>query len=434
MEAVMDKIKLVKYSAYQESGVGWIGEIPKHWELTRLGTRFIERRTKVSDKEYAPLSVTKQGILPQLENAAKTNDGDNRKLVKAGDFVINSRSDRKGSSGIAKADGSVSLINIVMEPINVDPTYCNYLFKGHAFVEEFYRMGHGIVADLWTTRYDEMKAIMVGIPPKEEQVSIAKFLDCKTSLIDEAIDIKEKQIDLLKERRQILIHKAITRGLNPNVQLKGSGVEWIDELPEEWGVKKLGYISRVGNGSTPSRSTIKYWEQGTFPWLNSSKVNDEIITTADQFVTLKALKECHLPILEPGTLVIAITGEGKTRGMAALCKIEATINQHLAYVKVNESKINPEFLLQYLQAMYSNIRADSSGLGSTKGAITCENIKKFIIPIPSKSEQKNIVAYIENIKLKISTAISLKEKEIEKLKEYKSTLINSAVTGKIKVC
>jgi type I restriction enzyme S subunit len=154
MEMTATKTTFQKYPAYKVSGVEWLGEIPKHWELTRLGSYFEERKTKVSDKDYPPLSVTKQGILPQLDSAAKTNDGDNRKLVKKGDFVINSRSDRKGSSGIANEDGSVSLINIVMKPISIHPTFCNYLLKSNAFVEENNRIGHVIVADLWTTRYD----------------------------------------------------------------------------------------------------------------------------------------------------------------------------------------------------------------------------------------------------------------------------------------
>lgn len=163
------EIKTERYPAYKDSGVEWIGEIPEGWEVTRLGTRFIERKTKVSDKDYAPLSVTKKGILPQLSTATKTNDGDNRKLVKKGDFVINSRSDRKGSSGISFQDGSVSLINIVMKPEEIHPTFCNYLLKGYSFIEEFYRMGHGIVADLWTTRYDEMKNIKISFPSLLEQ-------------------------------------------------------------------------------------------------------------------------------------------------------------------------------------------------------------------------------------------------------------------------
>ena len=166
MEMVDKKTAVSKYLAYQDSGVEWLGEVPSKWTLTRLGSYFNERKTKVSDKDYLPLSVTKNGIVPQLESAAKSNDGDNRKLVRKGDFVINSRSDRKGSSGIAPMDGSVSLINIVIKPSFIFPAFCNYLLKSHAFVEENYRIGHGIVADLWTTRYDEMKNIKIALPSK----------------------------------------------------------------------------------------------------------------------------------------------------------------------------------------------------------------------------------------------------------------------------
>ncbi len=206
MEPILDNIMVKKYPDYKDSGVEWLGQIPRSWNLIRLGTRFEERKTKVSDKDFPPLSVTKNGTIPQLDSAAKSNDGDNRKLVKKGDFVINSRSDRKGSSGIAYQDGSVSLIYIVLEPKSINPIYCNYLLKSYNFIEECYRMGHGIVADLWTTRYDEMKSIMVGIPSFEEQTAIAEFLDRKTALIDQAIEIKQKQIELLKERRHIIIH------------------------------------------------------------------------------------------------------------------------------------------------------------------------------------------------------------------------------------
>ena len=160
-----------RYENYKDSGEQWLGQVPSHWEIKRLGSYFIERRVGVSDKDYERLSVTKFGVFPQWENVAKTNDGDNRKLVKAGDFVINSRSDRRGSSGVSDRDGSVSLINIVLKPRqNIYGRFCNYLLKSHAFIEEYYRNGRGIVADLWTTRYDEMKLIKLALPPIEEQI------------------------------------------------------------------------------------------------------------------------------------------------------------------------------------------------------------------------------------------------------------------------
>ena len=200
-----------RYESYKDSGVQWLGEIPGHWEVKRLGSYFTERRSKVSDKDYAPLSVTKNGIFPQLENVAKSNDSDNRKLVKENDFVINSRSDRKGSSGVSSFDGSVSLINIVLKPrITIYPPFCNYLLKSTSFIEEYYRNGRGIVADLWTTRYDEMKIIKMALPPKSEQTAIANYLDSVTSKIDEAISQQQKMISLLQERKQIIINDVVT--------------------------------------------------------------------------------------------------------------------------------------------------------------------------------------------------------------------------------
>jgi len=141
------------YPEYKDSGVEWLDTVPSHWDAKRLGQFLFERREKVSDKDYAALSVTKNGILPQLDTAAKSDAGDNRKLVKAGDFVINSRSDRKGSSGISERDGSVSLISIVMEPKGINHRYIHHLLRSYPFQEEFYRWGKGIVADLWSTNY-----------------------------------------------------------------------------------------------------------------------------------------------------------------------------------------------------------------------------------------------------------------------------------------
>mgnify|MGYP001221493357 CR=1 FL=1 len=161
--------RLKPYEEYKETGGFWLETLPSHWDCEKLGNRFRERRIKVSDKDFVPLSVTKKGIVPQLSTAAKSNDGDNRKLVKSGDFVINSRSDRKGSSGLSELEGSVSLINTVLQPIDIVPKYTHYLLRSFGFIEEFYRNGRGIVADLWTTRFLEMRNINIPIPPKEEQ-------------------------------------------------------------------------------------------------------------------------------------------------------------------------------------------------------------------------------------------------------------------------
>ena len=418
-----------QYDNYKNSGVEWLGEIPEHWELTRLGTRFLERRTKVSDKDYEPLSVTKNGVFPQLASAAKSNDGDNRKLVKKGDFVINSRSDRKASSGISDRDGSVSLIYIVIEPININSTYCNYLLRGYNFVEEFYRMGHGIVADLWTTRYDEMKSIMVAIPLIEEQTAIANFLDDKTTKIDQAIAIKQQQIALLQERRQILIHKAVTRGLNENVKLKDSGVEWIGEIPEHWEVKKMTNVCKIDTGATPDRSNSSYW-QGNIPWIKTGEVNYELITSAEEFITIKGLKNSSTRLAPIGTLLMAMYGQGVTRGRVSILGIEATYNQACCAMLFNKN-IHNKYAYYFFIMAYSYIR--DGGNETSQMNISAGYISNLKILQPPIIEQQIIIEFIETASTKIFNAISLKEQEIEKLKEYKMSLIDGVVTGKVRV-
>ena len=194
----------------KDSGIEWIGEIPSHWELSRIGKFFSERSEKVDDLTFPPLSVTMSGILDQLEDVAKSNDNGNRKLVRKDDFVINSRSDRKGSSGISPRDGSVSLINIVITPQNIDQKYIESLFKSHFFKEEYFRNGKGIHWDLWTTRWDQMKNMMIPNPPLEEQKRISKYLDQKTEQIDSLVNSENQRIKLLKEYRQSLISSVVT--------------------------------------------------------------------------------------------------------------------------------------------------------------------------------------------------------------------------------
>ena len=218
----------------KDSGVAWIGEIPKEWEISLINTLYTVRNTKVSDVDYQPLSVTMKGIVPQLSTAAKTNAHDDRKLVKKGDFAINSRSDRRGSCGISDYDGSVSLINTVLSPRNeMNPIYYSWLFHSSEFADEFYRWGHGIVDDLWTTRWQEMRNISIPVPPLSIQHQIAAYLDQKCTQIDALIINQQKQIERLKAYKQSLITETVTKGLNPDVPMKDSGVEWIGEIPED---------------------------------------------------------------------------------------------------------------------------------------------------------------------------------------------------------
>jgi type I restriction enzyme S subunit len=417
-----------QYDTYKDSGVEWLGVVPEHWDLTRVATRFEERRSKVSDKDFAPLSVTKNGVVPQLSSAAKSNDGDNRKLVKSGDFVINSRSDRKGSSGVADRDGSVSLIYIVMEPKNIVPKYCEYLLKSYNFIEEFYRMGHGIVADLWTTRYDEMKAVIVSIPSIPEQAGIANFLDKKTAKIDEAIAIKEKQIELLKERKKIIIQQAVTQGISykgqPDVLMKDSGVDWIGEIPEHWEVKRAKYLfneidERSINGDEELLSVSHL--TGVTPRSEKS-----VTMIAEDYSGSKTCKKNDLVM----NIMWAWMGAMGVSGRPGIVSSAYSI-----FRQTPLGIFNPVYLewLVTTTGYIEHYNKVSTGLHSSRLRFYSRMFFDMEIGYPSREEQDEIIKYVESQSRKIDEAVALQAQQIVKLKEYKTTLINSAVTGKIKV-
>ena len=423
-----------KYEEYQESGENWIGAVPVDWTVGRLGGYFSERRTKVSDTNYEPLSVTKQGIVPRLENAAKTNDGDNRKLVRAGDFVVNSRSDRKGSSGIAFQDGSVSLINTVLEPKGIAPLFINYLLKSYAFIEEFYRNGHGIVADLWTTRFQEMKNIKIAVPPPEEQEQIVAFLESVLIPINTAITNQQKLITLLQERKQIIIQRAVTRGLDAGVEMKDSGVEWMSsaaasgggEVPGHWEVKKLKYIL----DERKERS-----EEGTEPLLMVSQVHGLVVRSDYHDKAEVAASNIGNKVVYENDLVFN--------------KLKAHLGVFFKSTIKQPGIVSPDYAvyyskgaikeLKFLELLFRHpsyigqfiIRAT----GIVEGLIRLYTGDLFDIEVavPPYEEQLEILNYINRMSVKIDRAIHLQTQQVEKLKEYKTVLIDAAVTGKVKV-
>ena len=193
------------------TNIPWLPEIPEHWEMSKVSSHFKQRNEKVSDKDYPALSVSKQGVTPQLANVALSNaEGSSRKLVKVGDYAVNSRSDRKGSCGVSKYEGSVSLITIVLEPFNIDGDYVHYLFRSNPWIEEFYRNGRGIVADLWTTNYQMMKSMYMPIPPRSEQHAIVSFIKEKEEKIDTLTSKLQQEIESIKEYKQRLISDVVT--------------------------------------------------------------------------------------------------------------------------------------------------------------------------------------------------------------------------------
>lgn len=420
-----------RYDKYKDSGIAWIGEIPEHWEVRKLGQLYIPRNEKVSDKDYPALSVTMQGVLLQLENVAKTNDGDNRKLVKIGDFAINSRSDRRGSCGISKYDGSVSLINIVLTPINdMNPIYYEWLFHSSLFSDEYYKWGHGIVNDLWTTRWQEMKNIQIAAPTLQEQQSIATYLDQKCGEIDELITLQEEMITKLQSYKQSVITKAVTKGLNKNVPLKDSGIEWIGEIPKHWDVKRLKYFGNNYNGLTYSPNDICNSQEGTIV-LRSSNIKDNKLCFDDNVYVNKEIPT-KLFVNKGDILICSRNGSASLIGKAALIEtdIKATFGAFMMIFKGNN--IHHKYLYYIVTSCISQYKwlFTTATINQLTNSMLGEIFAPFIC---DRLEQQSIADYLDQKCSEIDELISIKQQKIEKLKAYKKSLIFECVTGKRKV-
>jgi len=430
---------MTTYNTYKDSGIAWLGQIPSHWEVKRLGSFFNERRQKVSDKDFEPLSVTKLGIFPQWENVAKTNDGDNRKLVRKGDFVINSRSDRKGSSGVSELDGSVSLINIVLSPKEtVIPVFCNYLLKCNSFIEEYYRIGRGIVADLWTTRYQEMKCMDIAMPPLAEQEAIVNYLKNATAKIDEAIAQQQKMIDLLKERKQIIINEAVTHGLDPNIPMKPTGIDWLPQIPAHWRTRRFKYLYRTRTGVSFTKAQIEDEGEKVISY-------GQIHSKDNWFAAINPELIRHIPptlvagydgaISNKGDFLFADTSED-FEGCGNCIYVDLDDKIYAGYHTILAKNINSEHG-QYLAYLFASPNWRGQVRSAVNGvkvySVTQSILNNVYVLLPPLDEQKQIAEYIICAVKPIDLAISSCTAMIKKLSERKQIVINDVVTGKIKV-
>ena len=388
----------------KDSGIEWIGEIPEGWEIGQIGQLYSERRTKVSDKDYPPLSVTMKGILPQLSTAAKTDAHDDRKLVCKGDFAINSRSDRRGSCGISEQDGSISLINTVLQPRGeMNPGYYNWLFHTSMFADEFYKWGHGIVDDLWTTGWSDMKKIGVPVPSKCEQKQLAEHLNVECSNIDSILSKTRSSIEEYKKFKQAVITQAVTKGVRGKREMKDSGVEWIGEIPAAWDVAKAKYCVTITHGSDPKT-------KGSIPVYGSG---------AESFKTCGEYKEGPAVLIgrKGATLHIPHYIEGKYWNVDTAFDVKAKNNFSLPYYYYLATSFDYKFYI-----------SQTTLPGMTQG-----NYYNMFLPFPAFPEQEEIVDYLDAKCAEIDKLIAKKEQLVKELENYKKSLIYAVVTGKRKV-
>lgn len=418
----------------KSSNTEWLGDIPAEWDVAQIGNYYELRNGKVSDYDFEPLSVTMKGIVPQLATAARSDDHSNRKLVKKGDFVINSRSDRRGSCGISPLDGSVSLINIVMEPRGkMNPQYYNWLFHTEQFADEFYKWGHGIVDDLWTTRWQEMKKILIVAPLPDEQQAIADYLDETCSKIDEIIAEAKASIDEYKELKQSVIFEAVTKGLDKNVEMKDSGIEWIGKTPVDWNIAKINRVAWTTSGATPLRSKeTEYYDNAVIRWVRTLDLNNGHVTDSSEKITETALKNSSCSIMPVKTVCVAMYGGAGTIGKSGILEVGCATNQAICSIVSDKKVLNPDYLHYVIMAVRKYWMKYAVGTRKDPN-INQQIIAQMRIPIPQLSKQDIIVNHLDKVTDKCDSLIAEKQSLIADLEAYKKSLIYEVVTGKRRV-
>lgn len=274
----------------------------------------------------------------------------------------------------------------------------------------------------YSRHYKLLKESEISLPKLPEQKKIAAVL----LKLQRAIETQEKIIQSLCDLKRSTMQHLFTHGLRG----EKTKMTEIGEIPESWEVMPLGEMGRIGNGSTPKRTNQNYWQNGTIAWLTSGKIHEGVILEPDQFVTPKAVEECHLPTVRKGGLLVAITGQGKTLGNAALVNFDSTMSQHLAYMQPENSAMHPPYVWQYLTMQYTALRQIGFSGGSTKGALTCADLRKYPIPLPQTIiEQEKIAVALEQIDSKVRAHLSKKSA----LQDLFKTTLNKLMNGRIRV-
>jgi type I restriction enzyme S subunit len=425
---------------------GFIGAIPENWTARRL--RFVAdpKNSNVDKKSYdgqrqvALCNYTdvyyNERLSSALEYMSATASDDEIEAfsLSRGDVIITKDSETADDIGIPAyvaedLPGVVCGYHLCMlRPRGVLGEFLFRVIQAHATKAFFFVEVSGV------TRYglsqDTIRDVIVPVPPLEEQRAICQWINAETGRIDALIEKKTCFIKLLREKRQALIVRAVTQGLDPTVEMRLSGVEWIGLIPKHWVVPRLGQLATVENGSTPSRDNALYWSDGTVPWVGSGEVNQQHITEATELISELALSACSLRLLPRETVVVGMVGQGKTRGLAAILKIEATINQNLAAVCCG-SRLLPMFLLYVFGAAYEWIR--EAGRGSNQAALNCEILGEFRLALPSLVEQQAIIDRVGAAVERIDELAAKTETSVALLLERRAAIITAAVTGQIDV-
>jgi len=404
-----------KYKTYNNSQVSWLGDIPEHWEIRRIKYVFKEVDSRSETGKEDLLSVSQYtGVTKKSDKVAEGDSISNArtlegyKIVEKGDLVINIMLAWNGSLGISKYNGIVSPAYCVYKNLIGNEKYFGYLFKTKNAQQEFKKQSTGIIDSRLRMYTDSFFDIKTCLPSKQEQTTIANFLDYKTEKINRFIKKKKQLIKLLNEQKAAIINQAVTKGIYPNVSMKDSGVEWLSDIPEHWEVRKLKYVANFKSGemitseSISENGSFKVFGGGGFRGFTSSFTNE-------------------------GEFVL-IGRQGALCGNIKYANGKFWASEHaiVTYIIVD---IEQFFLGEILKvANLGRLSQTAAQPGIAIGQIRIESI-----PVPPIQEQKAIITHIETESKKIDKTIFTIEKEITLVEEYKTALIAEAVTGKIDV-
>lgn len=430
-------MKLKPYPKYKASGVDWVGDVPEGWSLKRLAYLF-ERKKDVNHVDEELLSVYRDhGVVPKSsrdDNFNKPSDDlSPYQLVNRGDLVLNKMKTWQGSIAISEYRGIVSPAYFVATPKTpMHLRFIHYLLRCQLYIAEYRKLSAGIRPNQWDLDYDHFKNIPALLPSPDEQSEIASFLDRETAKIDTLIAKQEKLIELLKEKRQAVISHAVTKGLDPTASMKPSGVEWLGDVPEHWGLAPLKHLVTMSSGGTPSKDREDYWG-GSHPWASAKDLKVEVLSDTEDHISNTAIQEGAATLVSPGAVLIVV------RGMILLHTLPVTvnavpmaINQDLKALRAG-SKLLPSYLALMLRGLSREIlgRTDQAAHGTK--ALRMEDWTGMHVPVPPVEDQRKILQHVENQKQVIDQLIIKAQQAVSLQKEHRTALISAAVTGKIDV-
>lgn len=431
-------MKLAPYPEYKESGVSWLGKIPAHWDCLPHRAVFSEVKDQGHIDEPL-LSVTiAKGIIPQsklLANSSKKDssnlDKSKYKLVYPDDIAYNKMRAWQGAIGVSRYRGIVSPAYIVVRLRRAgNPNYFHYLLRTPSFAKEAERWSYGITPDMWSLRPEHFKLIYSCVPKLEEQTQIARFLDWKTAQINKFIRNKRRLIELLKEQKQNVINQAVTRGLDPKVKFKPSGVEWIGDIPEHWEARRLKTIAKVVLGKMLKTSPSK--DDQLKPYLRSANIQWFEANLSDVASMWFSQSEMEQYRISKNDILVS---EGGEVGRACIWQdeLEECYIQNSVHKVTAGAEVLPLFLLYQFSAFGSKGAFKAVVNRVSIAHLTREKLVAVFFCKPPIEEQKTILAHIQAKTAEIDQAIIRAQREIELMREYRTRLISDVVTGQVDV-